>query len=157
MVSSPAAFQARRQNNENVARTNEIAVPKRFQYGYEHGYVYFITCEADAFPVKIGFAKDPERRIAQMQVSMPYDVVKLALYPTTRLQEKKFHKQFRAHRLRGEWFARAPEILEMAAKLKAGEGPIFRAEIDPWGQQGVEFRQHMAAMRARRREMEESI
>lgn len=73
-------------------------------------YVYFIRealgCHAH---VKIGVAKNPESRLAVLQTgnSRRLEIV-ATIGPVSEKQaygiERKLHKKFRKHRLRGEWF-----------------------------------------------------
>lgn len=79
--------------------------------------VYFITCEAPDFPVKIGVASDVATRVKALSVAMPYPVFVLATISGGIDQERLFHMQFAEHRLQGEWFKRTPELMELIQVL----------------------------------------
>lgn len=69
----------------------------------EGGFVYFIG-SGHGSPVKIGWAADPERRLCALQVGNPYKLTILARQTGTEKDERALHRQFKAHRLAGEWF-----------------------------------------------------
>ena len=77
--------------------------------------LYFMTCEAPDFPVKIGISSSVEWRLHKMQTTMPYRVVLLGTMPGDLSTEKEMHLTFRPMRLRGEWFRRDPAILDFVA------------------------------------------
>lgn len=80
-----------------VARAKEIA----------KGDLYFILC---GDMVKIGRTTDIVRRLANMQVSTPYEIDCLLLLKGQGKDERKWHKRFAADRVRGEWFKLTPEL-----------------------------------------------
>lgn len=66
-------------------------------------WVYVIRCEGFA---KIGIAADPDKRLIELQVGNPFDLV-LALKlrsDNARRDERILHKLLRPHHHRGEWF-----------------------------------------------------
>jgi hypothetical protein len=69
--------------------------------------------------VKIGFSKDPVRRVRQLQTGQPVDLVVHYSEPVTtkkaRFVEKAVHRTLAPKALRGEWFAISVEdaILEV--------------------------------------------
>lgn len=71
-------------------------------------------------PVKIGIARDPEKRIASIQTGSPRPLKLLAVFDTpnreiARKFEAAFHRHQDEKRLAGEWFDLDPiEALEMA-------------------------------------------
>jgi len=77
-------------------------------------YVYFIQHDVDG-PIKIGVAKDPARRLNELQIGNPYQ-----LYLITKIDcctsgnayalEKKLHWKFKRWNISGEWFK--PRILK---------------------------------------------
>ncbi len=73
--------------------------------------VYFITCDAPDFPIKIGISSRVEWRMHKMQTGLPYDVIVLGTVPGDFTNEKMLHLDFRHLWLRGEWFRRTPELL----------------------------------------------
>ena len=69
-------------------------------------YVYII--KADTF-VKIGYSKNPEKRLKEMQTGSPHDLKLIAKFPyetkeSAAAKEKEFHLLFSAWHHRGEWF-----------------------------------------------------
>ena len=80
-------------------------------------YVYFIAGETG--PVKIGVAVDPQKRLSGLQTSHPIPLAILAVTPGSVQVEREYHQRFAAHRVRGEWFTRAPEIVAEIERLAA--------------------------------------
>ena len=73
------------------------------------GFVYFIS--AHTGPIKIGFSVHPEKRLATMQTGAVEPYYLLATCPGSMETEKAYHRRFREHRVRGEWFSGSREIL----------------------------------------------
>lgn len=70
-------------------------------------YLYAIADSANQL-IKIGYAKDPEKRCAQLQTGNP---TKLSVVwkvevdkSRAKLVETKIHKEYNYKRVRGEWF-----------------------------------------------------
>lgn len=80
-------------------------------------FVYFIQVGDDG-PIKIGLAKNIDRRLAELQSASPYELFVIGFVRTrTPLDtEQYFHCLFREHRIRGEWFEPAREILNFIAQ-----------------------------------------
>lgn len=57
-------------------------------------------------PVKIGYARDPEDRMAKLQIGTPERLILFRKVPHQRAQvvERKVHKRLKQHRQAGEWF-----------------------------------------------------
>lgn len=74
------------------------------------GFVYFAG--SDGGPVKIGASSQPLKRIRDIQWGSPVDVAVIALIETADKwgEESLLHSRFSNSRLRGEWFARTPEL-----------------------------------------------
>ena len=64
--------------------------------------------------VKIGKTRDAQARLAMLQVGNP---LALHLLGTTLEPEYMVHQRFAEHRIRGEWFRAAPDVLAFAASL----------------------------------------
>jgi hypothetical protein len=77
--------------------------------------VYFIGAQSG--PIKIGIAVNPKARLSGLQTSHHERLELLATCGGGMGQEKRYHYQFKEHRLSGEWFARAPEILAEIDRL----------------------------------------
>lgn len=85
------------------------------------GHVYFI--EAGDF-IKIGYTQSPLARVIKMMTDSPFELKVLHLEDGTFKQEKNYHRHFAPLRVRGEWFRKAPELLEFIEqrkRIKAGE------------------------------------
>lgn len=74
------------------------------------GYVYFMRAGKGG-PIKIGTAVNVEARRKSLTTGCPQELIVLTYFPGGSREEKELHKQFAAHRQKGEWFAAAPEIL----------------------------------------------
>lgn len=83
--------------------------------------LYFVTCDLENFPVKIGSTRYLPSRLKGIQTSLPYRVVVLAAVPGTEEDEKRLHSQFAPARLRGEWFRRTPEIMKHVDHMRGIE------------------------------------
>jgi len=73
--------------------------------------VYFVQGERGG-PIKIGVASDVEARVSALQVSHHEKLVVRLVVAGDAARERAFHRQFRKHRIRGEWFAPDPELLK---------------------------------------------
>ncbi len=78
-------------------------------------FVYFVRA-AGVGPIKIGHSGAWERRVRALQTSQAgrLDVVLVVL--GSREVEQALHTQFAEHRLEGEWFTPAPELLRFMAE-----------------------------------------
>lgn len=74
------------------------------------GYVYFVQMDRIG-PIKIGYTKNIGKRIVTLQISSPYPLRLLCLFPTDELSEKEIHHCYNDSRLEGEWFLPHPVIL----------------------------------------------
>lgn len=80
-------------------------------------WVYFIQ-EGDSGPVKIGFSRDVARRLGELQRQAKAPLRLLVSFEGTRRDEAALHTRFADHRLFGEWFHPAAELLEHVAALQ---------------------------------------
>jgi hypothetical protein len=81
-------------------------------------YVYFITAAAQDFPIKIGLTANRFARFTALQTALPYEVEIIGFWAVEDHSiERKIHKRFAHLRLRGEWFRRAPELLEFIREV----------------------------------------
>lgn len=85
-------------------------------------YVYIIECRTDESssenPVKIGYTSNLKKRLAELQVGNPSLLILLAAvaYESEELAAEKeahYHKMFKRHNIRGEWFK--PVVTQGAA------------------------------------------
>lgn len=88
------------------------------------GVVYFLR--AGYGPIKIGWCSTPEgvaRRLKAAQHGHPSRLEIVATQPGPRTLEHRLHVRFRDHRLEGEWFAPAPDLLDHIARLGSPQWP----------------------------------
>jgi hypothetical protein len=100
-------------------------IDRRLDAGNERGWVYLIGADEDE-RVKIRWARDPERRLAALQIGHPDQLKLLAVIPGTKRLERDIHRKLIYARLGGEWFDRKaalrllrPVIAEHGLKLIA--------------------------------------
>jgi hypothetical protein len=89
-------------------------------YGREvrrQGWYLYAIQQGDDGPIKIGRATDPAQRLATLQQGSAVELRGIAAWPALALEEAQLHEEFAAHRLRGEWFSPAPELLELVLAL----------------------------------------
>jgi hypothetical protein len=61
---------------------------------------------------KIGYASNPENRLAQLQTGNPFALELVAVIEGDIPEEKRIHQMFKSYRLKGEWFEYSVEIKE---------------------------------------------
>lgn len=79
------------------------------------GYVYFIGCGEF---IKIGWATNPHRRMADLQVANPLELMLLCAVVGTIRDERSCHALFEGDRHRREWFRASPALLDYIDKWK---------------------------------------
>lgn len=80
--------------------------------------LYFMQC-GDGGPVKIGFSRAVEKRVAAIQLASPYQITLLASAVVARCEEKRLHHVLGRHWLRGEWFTPHPEVMAAMEATKS--------------------------------------
>ncbi len=75
--------------------------------------------------IKIGTARNPVRRMLEIQVGMPFKAQIVCLIPGGRLTEEYMHHIFREHHHRGEWF-------RLGDSLRATIKAISPPEVSVW-------------------------
>lgn len=78
--------------------------------------IYFIQAVSGG-PIKIGYAADPEKRIAEIQRMSPIELRTLKVIEGDLRQEKGLHKHFAKFRLHGEWFNLNEGMLDIVIPL----------------------------------------
>lgn len=78
------------------------------------GWVYWIG--GNTGPIKIGWSKDPEKRLKQFQPGSPIELKVIHRVAGTYNDERRLHNELSNERLHGEWFERG------AALIAAGVG-----------------------------------
>jgi hypothetical protein len=79
-------------------------------------WVYFIQADTGG-PIKIGISRDVERRRGELQRAERQPLKVLATFEGTIQDESAMHARFAAHRLHGEWFTPAPDLMSHIAAL----------------------------------------
>lgn len=116
-----AAQDGNKVGTETLADTGDwLENARREAQRYDRrGTIYFVGYANG--PIKIGFTSNLDYRIESLQTACPYDLVVLATVEGTMGLEAELHARFRSHRLRGEWFARHPEILAEIARQQTAQ------------------------------------
>jgi hypothetical protein len=73
--------------------------------------VYFMRCGSDG-PVKIGFAANPVARMAECQTGNPAQLHLIRTIEGGRDEEAWFHREFKNHHMRGEWFTFSERMMD---------------------------------------------
>lgn len=81
------------------------------------GSIYFLR---RANEIKIGFASNAQIRLSQLQVSSPDPLELLGTIPGNREIERHLHWQFRASRIRGEWFSLSDDLRQFIERNISG-------------------------------------
>lgn len=82
---------------------------RKTESNLESGTVYFVQA-ASGGPIKIGFARDMEKRLQSLQTAHPEPLEVLLSLQGTLADEQAFHRQFRGLWVRGEWFDDKEEL-----------------------------------------------
>lgn len=70
---------------------------------FNDGYIYFVQMGLVG-PIKIGYTRNVNKRIASLQTASPYRLILLCVMPGTEDYEKDIHEGLDEIRLEGEWF-----------------------------------------------------
>jgi hypothetical protein len=87
-------------------------------------WVYFVQM-GDEGPVKIGTSVDVLKRVVGLSTASPYPLYIRAVTPGYVNVERAYHDRFADHRLSGEWFEPAPQILDTAQLLAGLNAPAM--------------------------------
>ena len=85
-------------------------------------FVYFVQCDDR---IKIGIARDPQRRLRTLQTGNAGELQLLAVVVGDMGLEGAIHAKFESSRIQGEWFVRSQELLEFVARLKKCDSVVF--------------------------------
>ncbi len=80
----------------------------------QNGFIYFIECQGH---VKIGFARNVAKRIADLQTACPFPLKLLAKIAGNLWEERDYHARFEIHRRQGEWFILDGSLAQYIASL----------------------------------------
>lgn len=102
----------------------------------EVGAVYFIGDELGGDALKIGWSRDPVRRLQEIQTGNPFPLKFIACVAATRMIEPALHQLFAVCHVQGEWFS-DPEgsIGKWLEEMTFGQ-PIARCR---WFKAGTQF------------------
>ena len=78
--------------------------------------VYFLQL-GDGGPIKVGVAVNPLTRMANIQAGSSVPVFLRGVVPGSYDKEREIHQHLAGHRIRGEWFTPAPEVLVYVRRL----------------------------------------
>jgi DNA-binding XRE family transcriptional regulator len=96
----------------------------------KNGRVYFMQDEAGR--IKIGHSAEPLSRLQTVQGLDKGRITLLASMPGDTFQERALHRQFAAHRIEGEWFWPADELLAHIGTLPPAQGSAMKTKkINP--------------------------
>jgi hypothetical protein len=103
-------------------RIDEIRIWDRYTLTIDEdanavGGVYFAGF---AEYVKIGWSTNVNARLRELQTGAPERLRLYTVLPGIRDKEKDTHRRFAHLRLQGEWFRRAPDLVEFMEQVKAG-------------------------------------
>jgi hypothetical protein len=90
--------------------------------------IYFIKNVVNG-QIKIGFADSPNKRLADLQTGSTDKLVLIRSIDGDKATEAALHERFAVHRLQGEWFTPADEILQFIKTKgdKSLEGKFFHS------------------------------
>lgn len=77
-------------------------------------YIYFVRDASGS--IKIGKTKNVLARISAIRTSHASDLIILGVLKAAPKLEKQLHKRFAEHRIKGEWFTAAPDLLAFIEK-----------------------------------------
>jgi hypothetical protein len=83
-------------------------------------YIYFVR-HGRTGPIKIGIADRPHARFQTLQSAHFEQLYLLGMVEGTEVAEQLWHARFEEHRIRGEWYHPAPELL---AEIEKAVGPL---------------------------------
>lgn len=95
--------------------------------------VYFIQCTATR-RVKIGVSRHPEKRLRDLQVGAPADLVLLGTIPGSTAEEADLHRRLAKSAVRGEWF----DLTDDMERVLGQYGIVARTDAGGSGRRGRE-------------------
>lgn len=105
---------------KQIAENRKLGAQKAKETKYNKrykGFIYFIQGEFGG-AIKVGFSKNPEERLKQLQTGYPDTLQRLLLVAGNEQDERNFHKEFEKFRLNGEWFKPDKFVLDKINELK---------------------------------------
>lgn len=119
--------------------TEGVSMPHTTRHSRQEptGYVYFIKMQPDANPydaepfVKIGYAKDPDQRLAQLSTSLPFEIDIEATFRGSPADERWLHRKLAAYRVRREWFRLSKSMEKFLDRLSDASFVVFIERNQP--------------------------
>jgi hypothetical protein len=85
-------------------------------------FVYFVECDER---IKIGVARDPERRLRSLQTGNPSQLRILAVVAGDADLEQAIHAKFESTRIGGEWFCKTDQLNEFIERVTTCNSVFF--------------------------------
>ena len=113
--------------------------------------IYFIQCNGNDGPIKIGIAVDPNRRLSELRIGCPYPMALLAECATedADAEERRLHLVFRHLRIHGEWFTYATELREAIVLARSDARAVAQAMMNLAGMPEAMVRRRFAPRKTR--------
>lgn len=73
--------------------------------------IYFLQVDIPNGPIKIGYSRNPRRRVKGIRSGFPYRLRVLGYTLGSLARERRYHKLFSECRIRGEWFSPTAQLL----------------------------------------------
>lgn len=95
----------------------DVPLPSAAKTG---SYVYFFQSFGPGREIKIGYAREVERRLSALRIGSPYEIRALAWFWAADPSEAEtsLHHRFAPWSVRGEWFAPTPELLALCDEIR---------------------------------------
>ena len=77
--------------------------------------IYFL--KSDKY-VKIGYSKNPKKRISILKISIPFEMEVIGIIEGDLKKESQLHRMFSKLRVQGEWFLLTEEIIDYIRSCK---------------------------------------
>lgn len=88
--------------------------------------IYFVQAFGGGGAMKIGCSFDPYRRLKQLQMFSPVELVLIGFLPGNHKDEKRLHRKFKKQRAWGEWFWADDALWRLAMK-----GSDYKQSFEP--------------------------
>lgn len=80
------------------------------------GFIYFLrVTEA----IKIGFSRNPSRRLTALRTGLSAEATSLVCVRGSQMDERTLHSMLALYRKRGEWFSSSPPVIAVMAHAAA--------------------------------------
>lgn len=87
--------------------------------------IYLMACE-EMGVCKIGFSKDPERRLAEVQTGCPYNVRLASVREGCSALEREIHNRLQFYRTVGEWFRLEDGVIQAFQSISIAEKKVTK-------------------------------